>query len=406
MGLCCGGTPSGGGGGAGGSGGSSRKQYWGMLMLLAVACSGLYVMLYYRATLTTPSLLLFPRLAHRFRSTDDGNANNTSLLISQPPSASSSLPLSAAFAKKTSSAGSEMIKASPGSSLNLPSSQEALKAAILNGTSLPLLTLFSTWAERDDLQLVRNLTLRNWGQLKPFIRPVLFTNSSKLEAQARSHGWETLPVSKVAIGVPILKYMYLDAIKKFNSTLYSFANGDIIFTHSLVDSLQAILSDRSLPLDKNHLLVVGQRTNVGMVKDTEAATFDAIAKVAKARGKLFTTMAEDFFITDRQFDWNSIPGVVIGRVAYDNWLVLHAIQQKYVVVDVTKTVLAVHQTSKSGNFEGFTHANSSYNDLMLKKLYKRIHYMGGCVDCAPWRTLKTAEGRVVVEKRAKKAKHC
>ena len=41
-----------------------------------------------------------------------------------------------------------------------------------------------------------------------------------------------------------------------------------------------------------------------------------------------------------------MPEVVIGRVAYDNWLVLNAIKSKQVVVDVSKTVLAVHQTTK------------------------------------------------------------
>ena len=52
------------------------------------------------------------------------------------------------------------------------------------------------------------------------------------------------------------------------------------------------------------------------------------------------------YVCCRRFPWDSIPGVVIGRVAYDNWLVLNAIQRKQVVVDVSKTVLAVHQTTK------------------------------------------------------------
>ena len=62
--------------------------------------------------------------------------------------------------------------------------------------------------------------------------------------------------------------------------------------------------------------------------------------------------------------------------------------------------------SRAGNYEGFTHANSSYNDNVLKRLYKRIHYMGGCVDCAPWRTLKSPDGKLYVEMVQKKPKHC
>ena len=85
----------------------------------------------------------------------------------------------------------------------------------------------------------------------------------------------------------------------FNSTLYSFANGDILFTQSLVDSLVSIFDDPSLPIDKNSLFVVGQRVNVLMVTAADASTFENITKAAKLRGKAFTTMAEDFFITDR-----------------------------------------------------------------------------------------------------------
>ena len=62
--------------------------------------------------------------------------------------------------------------------------------------------------------------------------------------------------------------------------------------------------------------------------------------------------------------------------------------------------------SRAGNFEGFKHANSSYNDNVLKRLYKRINYMGGCVDCAPWRTLKSPDGQLYVEMVQKKPKHC
>ena len=59
-----------------------------------------------------------------------------------------------------------------------------------------------------------------------------------------------------------------------------------------------------------------------------------------------TPVHNRYCVCCRRFPWDSIPGVVIGRVAYDNWLVLNAIQQKQVVVDVSKTVLAVHQTTK------------------------------------------------------------
>nr|KAG5686860.1 hypothetical protein BaRGS_003550 [Batillaria attramentaria] len=61
---------------------------------------------------------------------------------------------------------------------------------------------------------LRNLTLRNWAQLKPLIVPVVFTNSSRVASRAEENGWHVLPISQTAVGVPILKYMYLDVMAR------------------------------------------------------------------------------------------------------------------------------------------------------------------------------------------------
>ncbi|KAK7462079.1 hypothetical protein BaRGS_00038489 [Batillaria attramentaria] len=82
--------------------------------------------------------------------------------------------------------------------------------------AVPLLTLFSTWLDPPDADhdLIRNLTLRNWAQLKPLIVPVVFTNSSRVASRAEENGWHVLPISQTAVGVPILKYMYLDVMAR------------------------------------------------------------------------------------------------------------------------------------------------------------------------------------------------
>jgi hypothetical protein len=56
--------------------------------------------------------------------------------------------------------------------------------------------------------------------------------------------------------------------------------------------------------------------------------------------------AEDYFIVrGAGFDWaGGVPPFVIGRVAYDNWLVDYAVHH-FETVDATVTVKAVHQVS-------------------------------------------------------------
>lgn len=48
-------------------------------------------------------------------------------------------------------------------------------------------------------------------------------------------------------------------------------------------------------------------------------------------------------------NWELIPDFVVGRVGYDNWLVDNAYHQGNTsLVDTTKTIALVHQTSTTG----------------------------------------------------------
>lgn len=257
---------------------------------------------------------------------------------------------------------------------------EKYKSEILANSTLPLLTLFTSWNDSPSKSLIHNVTAKNWLTLKPYVIPVLFTNETALAAQCAALGWEVLPVPvEAAGGVPVLKYMYKEVMDRHNTSFYAFANGDIIFTDKLMDTLISVLNT-TLNLSEP-TLIVGQRTNVKNFTLEEGITWTSIAAVAKQRGKLFTGWAEDYFITPRSYPWHDMPEVVIGRRAYDNWLVYNARKSKYNVIDVTRTLLAVHQTDEAGNFEGHHHQHGDYNHNLLVKLYKRIKYNAGVIEC-------------------------
>jgi len=91
-----------------------------------------------------------------------------------------------------------------------------------------------------------------------------------------------------------------------------------------------------------------------------------VTQVAKERGQLFTADAEDyFFIAFNDFPWHRVADVVVGRRAYDNYLVGTAIQQNVAVVDATATLLAVHQTDKEGNYAGHNHGDAHFNAIRI-----------------------------------------
>ncbi|XP_053406368.1 uncharacterized protein LOC123558734 [Mercenaria mercenaria] len=218
------------------------------------------------------------------------------------------------------------------------------KSEILANNSEPILTLFTTWKDSPEKYLMHNLTLYNWVALRPFEMPVIFTNETSVAEECARNGWEARQVHVAAAdGVPILKYMYKDVMDSHNSTCYAYSNGDSVYRYA--HKYVTFVRNFSVNLDKP-VLMVGERSNVLNVTESEASTWGNINQMAEERGKLFTGWAEDYFITTRSFPWNDIAEVVIGRRAYDNWLVYYFRKSQHTVIDSTKTLLAVHQTTK------------------------------------------------------------
>ena len=296
-----------------------------------------------------------------------------------------------------------------------------LKERIISGKTKPLLTLFTTWTHNSDKYLVHNNTIRNWQSFRPYVIPVLFTNETSIASACRQNGWDVLPVRVTAAGdVPVLKFMFIDAMNTYRSTFYAYSNSDILYSWNLVDTLIGCaynLSDfsnvsysaESFKYEKTvyvqqPTLIVGRRTNVQNVTKEESSTWTEITSVAK-RGELFSEHAEDYFITTRSYPWMDIVEVIIGRRAYDNWLVYNALNKGHIVIDGTATILAVHQTTAAGNKEGYKHRNKDYNAKLLKRLYKNIKYSIGVTGCATYET-KYRHDHVVVTNRTVPKPYC
>jgi hypothetical protein len=140
------------------------------------------------------------------------------------------------------------------------------------------------------------------------------------------------------------------------------------------------------------------------VTNEEITSFRDITDLANKRGQLFGSWAEDYFITTSSFPWKDIPEVVIGRVAYDNFLVYYARKSQFYVIDGTNTILALHQTTDQGNFEGATKDNKDINDVLIKQHFPDINYTAGLTECIELFTCYS--NRNVVVKSRKLANMC
>jgi len=152
-------------------------------------------------------------------------------------------------------------------------------------------------------------------------------------------------------------------------------------------------------------LVVGRRTNVrGNDKLLRYLPGD-VTELAKKKGQLFMFSAIDYFImTSTGYPWHRVPrDVVVGRVGYDNFLVLNALRHRVSVVDATNTITALHQTGRDGNMAGHGGKYAGYNIRQLG----RFNFRGGLTSSSQFVTkyandTTTKLTTVELEKRVRK----
>jgi len=182
-------------------------------------------------------------------------------------------------------------------------------------------------ATLDSLQRLRAHGVQSW----------LFTSSSVWAHKAAAR--QILPVRQFetnAQGTPMLSFMYAHvqtqtSSNKSNCTHTSrrsgmafdaYLNGDIVFTAALIETLAAI--EHHWSGRKRGVLLVGRRTNVNFHAADTLGSDAATVQMSK-QGTIFQTDAQDYFIYSRGTrDWTKMPYFVVGRRAYDNWLVDNA----------------------------------------------------------------------------------
>ena len=270
-----------------------------------------------------------------------------------------------------------------------------------------ILTLFTTCPNFQDKRYIYENTITNWHLLSPDVIPILFTDDHPSDPRgiayiAAQQGWHVLPIPATSPGgIPVLRHMYLTAQKKFYTTFYGYANCDILFDRNLTDTLRSLQTYAyGGHIDK--LLVVGRRRNWSVEKGVNLAKLSMVGHYMK-NSSLYISDAQDYFLTTRHgYPWTCIPDFVVGRIGYDNWLVVAALVNQIPVVDATETVTALHQTGEDGNLAGWQAMSERH---INKDISRRFDYTLGHVTCGQF-TTQRKNGTIIITERNLNGKTC
>ncbi|XP_041351804.1 uncharacterized protein LOC121370562 [Gigantopelta aegis] len=257
-----------------------------------------------------------------------------------------------------------------------------------------LLFLFTSWTNKKDKSLVYQKTMDTWRTLMPVVQPGLFSNETLIVSKAKESGWRVHSASETTCGgIPTLRSMFLDAARMYADSylLQGFSNADIIYDKSLLETIGQIVRQVGHTIQTKPVLIVGKRLNMDALKCLSANASD-LSDLLSA-GKYPPEGSSDFFITNSKFPWKDVPALVVGRIGFGMWIVAFARARGVTLIDVTRTIRAVHMTTRAGNMESSRNPNAMCNHQLLNRLRLAPRsYVCGWTDCAEYYSLYTATG--------------
>jgi len=204
-----------------------------------------------------------------------------------------------------------------------------------------VLTLFTCPKSFDDIHTstIQCNALRSWTYLRPRPQIVLLGNDPGVAEIAETLGLQHInTVSRSANGIPIVSDLFSKARLASTRPLMCYINADIVLMQDFMTAVQAVRSWR------RNSVMVGARVDLdvrqGLDFDNEE-WHKGLRKIAIERGTIMP-LSTDYFVFPYDF-YTKVPDFILGRSAYDNWLLWSALRHGASLVDATSDVLVVHQ---------------------------------------------------------------
>jgi len=209
-----------------------------------------------------------------------------------------------------------------------------------------MITMFCTPKPfRDHIAVIQRNALRSWKLLDPNIEVILFGDDEGASEVCQELGLRhERQVLRTEHGTKRLDSIFSSAQQSAKYDTLCYVNCDIILTHEFLAAQQRLEGWR------HQYLMVGRRWDLDI---TEPLDFSApgwqqeIIERTKAEGIERFYHNIDYFLFPRSL-YSEIPGLVIGRIWWDHWLVGKAYERGAAVVDVSEVVYAVHQNHDYG----------------------------------------------------------
>jgi hypothetical protein len=230
--------------------------------------------------------------------------------------------------------------------------------------SMPFLTIFSAPKPftNPHIAIIQRNALQSWLHLGPEVEAMLVGQEPGMAEVAAEYDVRLLPeVRRTESGTPLVSSIFALARQASASPYLGYVNGDILLLPDVLEATRQIAGQISGPF-----LLIGQRWDLDVreLLDFSPGWEGRLRADVQARGQLHRPAGSDYFIFPRSA-FAEMPDFAIGRAGWDNWMIYHARQQGWPVIDGTPSVMIIHQNHDYSHLPGgkphYDHQESHLN---------------------------------------------
>jgi hypothetical protein len=221
---------------------------------------------------------------------------------------------------------------------------------------MPFLTVFSAPKPFTDphIAIIQRNAIRSWCHLGFDVEVLLVGEEAGLAEVADECRLPLLTnVSRNDSGTPLVNSIFELAREYSTSNYLVYVNADILLTSDLVKATRQIAE---IYPSEQPFLLIGQRWDLEVDRLLDFSTENDrwefhLCDEVRRRGRLHRPAGSDYFVFPRSI-FLDIPDFAIGRAGWDNWMIYHACQQGWPVIDGTPSIMIVHQSHDYRHLSG------------------------------------------------------
>jgi hypothetical protein len=196
--------------------------------------------------------------------------------------------------------------------------------------------------------MIQRNAIQSWQHLGDEVKVLLVGQETGLAEYAAEAGIRHLPeVARNAHGTPLVSSIFSLARQNSTSPFLAYVNADILLTPEFI-RVTRLVQDQA-----KRFLIVGQRWDLNVQQDLDFnPTWDTkLLDEVKTHGRLHPPGGSDYFVFPRT-SFKDIPKFAIGRAGWDNWMFYHARMQRWPVVDISSSLIVIHQDHDYSHLPG------------------------------------------------------